>query len=72
MKLKVVAENHQFHVGDLVTVKTMSPADQFCILAFREVEKSEVMVVLKALFSETYIIEKPLSELNNLLIRGRL
>jgi len=72
MKLKVAAGNRQFHVGDLVTVKTMSPDDQFCILAFKEVEKSEVMAVLKALFSETYIIEKPLSELNNLLIRGRL
>lgn len=71
MKLKVVAGDN-FHVGDLVTVKTMSPADQFCILAFKEVEQKEVVAVLKALFADTYIIEKPVSELNSLLVRGRL
>lgn len=71
MKFKAIMGS-PLRVGDLVTVKTMSPADQFCILSFREVEKSEVVAVLKALFSDTYIIEKPVSELNSLLVRGRL
>lgn len=71
MKLKVVS-GEKFHVGDLVTVKTMSPSDQFCILAFREVEQNEVVAILKALFADTYIIEKPVAELSSLLVRGRL
>lgn len=71
MKLKVIAGD-KFHVGDLVTVKTMSPSDQFCILAFKEVEQKEVVAVLKALFADTYIIEKPVGELSSLLVRGRL
>lgn len=71
MKLKVV-EGSIFRVGDLVTVKTMSPSDQFCILAFKQAEQNETVAVLKALFAETYIIEKPISELNSLLVRGRL
>ncbi|MGE5389777.1 MAG: hypothetical protein ACM3PE_01815 [Deltaproteobacteria bacterium] len=72
MKLRVAGSGGILRVGDLVTVRTMSPADQFCILAFKEVEKNEVVAVLKALFADTYIIEKPVSELNSLLIRGRL
>lgn len=72
MKLRVAGSDGTFRIGDLVTVKTMSPADQFCILAFKEAGKSEVIAVLKALFADTYIIEKPISELNSLLVRGRL
>lgn len=71
MRLKLVSRDN-FRVGDLVTVKTMSPNDQFCILSFKKVEENETVAVLKALFADTYIIEKPVSELNSLLVRGRL
>lgn len=72
MRLRVAGNGGSLRVGDLVTVRTMSPTDQFCILAFKEVGKNEIVAVLKALFADTYIIEKPISELNSLLVRGRL
>ncbi|MGI5912187.1 MAG: hypothetical protein ACOX6E_06385 [Syntrophomonadaceae bacterium] len=71
MKLKLVSCN-SFAVGDLVSVKNMSRNEQFCIIGFRISEKDDKIAILKALFNDTYIIEKPISELHSLLIRGRL
>lgn len=61
-----------FNKGDLVSVKNMPREGRFCIIGFKEKEGSEPVAVLKALFNDTYIIEKPLSELNSLLIKGLL
>ncbi|KUG02688.1 hypothetical protein ASZ90_019947 [hydrocarbon metagenome] len=58
--------------GDLVTVKNMSRTDKFCIIAIKCNEDGEPIAVLKALFNNTFIIEKPISELNSLLIKGNL
>ncbi len=69
MRLKVVADN-VFRSGDLVTVKSMSPKERFCIIGFKETQ--ERIAILKALFNDTYIIEKPVSELESLLLKGLL
>lgn len=62
-----------FAEGDLVTVKSMPQHDYFCIIGFKYSENAvQPIAVLKALFNNTYIIEKPVSELNSLLVRGIL
>ncbi len=62
----------KFSTGDLVTVKNMPHTEKFCIIAFKYHEHEEPIAVLKALFNNTFIIEKPVSELNSLLIKGIL
>lgn len=64
--------NQGFQKGDLVTLKGSKKEERFCIISFRKNDKNEQVAVLKALFNETYIIEKPISELKSLLIRGLL
>ncbi len=61
-----------FHVGDLVSVKNMPREEHFCIIGFKNNPSGQLLAILKALFNDTFIIEKPLSELNNLLTRGLL
>lgn len=61
-----------FTTGDLVTVKTRGKEERFCIIGFKTNERQEKIAILKALFNDTYIIEKPLKELNSLLIKGIL
>ena len=61
-----------FNIGDLVTVKSMPQQERFCIIGFKSTKKSEPVAILKALFNDTYIIEKPISELKSLLIKGQL
>ena len=70
MELRLVP-NHSCAVGDLVSVQNMPRNEQFCIIGFRDGKDGKI-AVLKGLFNETYIIEKPISELNSLLIKGRL
>ncbi len=62
----------RFSTGDLVTVKNMPYTHKFCIIAIKDQEQQESRAVLKALFNHTFIIEKSISELDSLLIRGRL
>ncbi len=64
--------NQGFTAGDLVTVKSMPQDERFCIIGFKESASGEKMAILKALFNDTYIIEKPLSLLQTLLIKGIL
>lgn len=71
MKLKIVPGN-SFSVGDLVSVRNMPRSECFCIIGFRTGVQDEKIAILKALFNDTCIIEKPVSELQSLLIRGRL
>lgn len=71
MNLKLVPKS-RFSCGDLVTVKSLGEGRHFCIIAVKRGENHEPIAVLKALFSETYIIEQPFKELNSLLIRGQL
>lgn len=71
MRMKLV-NRVAFNCGDLVAVKTMSADKHFCIIGFKKQDNGETVAMLKALFNETYIIEKPISELSNLLIKGRL
>lgn len=70
MRMKVVKKNN-FSKGDLVRVKDMPAGERFCIIGFKE-GGDEAVAVLKALFNETYIIEKPVSKLESLLIKGKL
>lgn len=61
-----------FHTGDLVTVKTRPQDERFCIIGFKTNTNNEQIAILKALYNDTYIIEKPVKELNSLLISGNL
>lgn len=69
--LKIVSYK-QFIEGDLVTVKSSRNEGPFCIIGLKTNEHSQQVAVLKALFNDTYIIEKPLSELKSFLIKGKL
>jgi uncharacterized protein YqfB (UPF0267 family) len=62
---------HNFKEGDLVRVKGMDDKDHFCIIGMKTEGKQKI-AVLKALYGRTYIIEKPVTELSTLLIRGKL
>lgn len=62
-------ENRKFAKGDLVMVKSIPGGERFCIIGFKN---NKEIAILKALFNDTYIIEKPVSELNSLLIKGLL
>jgi len=70
MALKVVGK--QFSTGDLVTFKNSKKEERFCIIGFKYNEGHQPVAILKALYNETHIIEKPVSELRTLLIKGQL
>jgi hypothetical protein len=61
-----------FQTGDLVTVRSMPREERFCIIGFKQSEHHQTIAILKALFNDTFIIEKPVSELQSLLIKGLL
>lgn len=67
-----LVSNKGFNRGDLVTVKNQKKEERFCIIGFKNNENGEEIAVLKALFNDTYIIEKPVNDLQNLLIKGKL
>lgn len=69
--LKLVSKA-EFEPGDLVSVATMPEKWRFCIIGFKNNAQGESLAVLKALFNDTFIIEKPVSELKSLLIKGLL
>ena len=71
MNIRVISPQ-RFNTGDLVTVKSMPRNERFCIIGIKNIPGGERIAILKALFNETYIIEKPFSELQSLLIRGLL
>jgi len=69
--LRDVSEK-RFNEGDLVTVSSIGDDHRFCIIGFKENRRGEKTAVLKGLFSQTFIIEKPVTELKSLLIKGKL
>ncbi|MDD4802081.1 MAG: hypothetical protein PHF24_03955 [Syntrophomonas sp.] len=69
--LKLVSDK-QFCTGDLVTLKNSRREERFCIIGFKINKEQQQVAILKALFNDTYIIEKPVSELKSLLIKGLL
>jgi hypothetical protein len=71
MALKLVGKT-EFQRGDLVTVANLPQHWRFCIIDFRNTEQGEPLAILKALFNDTFIIEKPCGELKSLLIKGLL
>lgn len=66
-----MVSNGQFSRGDLVKIKDSKKDERFCIISIKDGENEQI-AVLKALFNDTYIIEKPFSELKSLLIKGLL
>ncbi|CFW99774.1 Uncharacterized [Syntrophomonas zehnderi OL-4] len=62
----------QFSTGDLVVLKSSRRDERYCIIGFKHNQEKQQVAILKALYNETYIIEKPVSELNTLLIKGKL
>ena len=71
MTLKLAGKS-EFQPGDLVTVNNLPQHWRFCIIGFKHNEQNEPLAILKALFNDTFIIEKPCSELKSLLINGLL
>jgi hypothetical protein len=69
--LRIITDK-QFSAGDLVTVKSSRNEGPFCIIGFKINEHKQEVAVLKALFNDTDIIEKPLSDLKSFLIKGKL
>ncbi len=65
-------QDRRFRIGDLVTVKSIGDHQHFCIIGFKRKKNGESLAILKGLFQETKVIEKPITELQNLLIRGKL
>lgn len=70
MVLKIVEK--KFSAGDLVTLKYSKKEERYCIIGFKYNEVNQEVAILKALYNDTNIIEKPVSELKTLLIRGTL
>jgi hypothetical protein len=70
--MRLQAVEKRFSAGDLVTVKDSRKEERFCIIGFKYDEDRQLIAILKALYNETCIIEKPLSELKTLLIKGKL
>lgn len=64
--------NLRFQIGDLVSRKSEQAAIHYCIIGFKIREKGERVAVLKSLFNNTSVVEAPLADLNNLLVRGKL
>lgn len=65
-------QDRRFKIGDLVTVKSIGEDKHFCIIGFKYNQRGERLAILKGIFKETHVIEQPISELRNLLIRGKL
>lgn len=63
---------HRFKEGDLVTVNSLGILHKFCIIGFKKNDDGQPIAVLKALFNQTFIIEKPITELTNFLLKGKL
>ncbi|MGE5396403.1 MAG: hypothetical protein ACM3MK_02570 [Chitinophagales bacterium] len=71
MVLKSIA-HLKFREGDLVTVSSLDDRLHFCIIGFKTNDRGENIAILKGLFNDTFIIEKPVVELNSLLLQGKL
>ncbi|HQA07802.1 MAG TPA: hypothetical protein PLM20_07485 [Syntrophomonadaceae bacterium] len=71
MTLKLAGKT-EFQPGDLVTVNNLPQHWRFCVIGIKNNEHNEPLAILKALFNDTFIIEKPCSELKSLLIKGLL
>jgi hypothetical protein len=67
-----VVPKKEFSTGDLVTINGSRKEERYCIIGFKYNEKKERIAILKALFNETCIVEKNVSELTCLLIKGLL
>ncbi|MHB1419160.1 MAG: sporulation peptidase YabG [Bacillota bacterium] len=59
-------------IGDLVTRKSYQNDITFCIIDFKADENGECVAVLKALYSNTFIVDAPMEDLINLLPKGKL
>jgi len=64
--------DHRFREGDLVKVASLNDNMMFCIIGFKTTAKGDKIAILKGLYNQDLIIEKPITELTNLLIRGQL
>ncbi|MGE5372965.1 MAG: hypothetical protein ACM3QZ_13375 [Solirubrobacterales bacterium] len=64
--------DQRFQEGDLVSVNIGGDAVKFCIIGFKQNDRGEPVAVLKALYNQTFVTERPVRELTGLLIRGKL
>lgn len=71
MGLKEINEK-KFQEGDLVTIRSTGENHPFCIIGFRINDRGERTAILKGLFHQSYIVEKPVTELTSLLLKGKL
>lgn len=59
-------------IGDLVSLRSQNNAVTYCIIGFKTNEKGERVALLKALFNKTFIEEAAMTDLENLLEKGKL
>ncbi|MGF7184361.1 hypothetical protein GGQ84_000444 [Desulfitispora alkaliphila] len=59
-------------VGDLVTRKSYDNDIAFCIIGFTAGEDGEIIAILKALYNHSFLVDAPLSDLENILAQGKL
>jgi len=64
--------DHRFREGDLVKVASLNDKMMFCIIGFKTTANGDKIAILKGLYNQDLIIEKPITDLTNLLIRGQL
>ncbi len=62
----------RFNIGDLVYLCGKPISEHYCIIGFSTNDSNQRVAILKAIFNDIDIIERPLSELKSLLIRGEL
>jgi hypothetical protein len=65
-------QDRRFRVGDLVIVRSLDDKTHFCIIGFKRNPNGERLAILKGLFNQTCIVERPIGDLQSLLLRGRL
>jgi hypothetical protein len=59
-------------IGDLVTRKSYSQDTIFCIIDFKADEEGKCVAILKALYNHIFIVDAPVEDLVNVLVKGNL
>jgi hypothetical protein len=54
--------DHRFREGDLVKVASLNDKLMFCIIGFKTTAKGDKIAILKGLYNQDLIIEKPITE----------
>ena len=59
-------------IGDLVTRESHGNDLTFCIIDFHADDKGQCVAILKALYHNDLVVDAPVEDLVNVLIKGKL